>query len=391
MKSERAEMILGYLEQQREPMRALLESLVEAESPSREPASQRAAQQILTHELEQLGYWVRLTPGQQSGGHLLARPAHRRSGHPVQVLLGHSDTVWPVGTLSEMPVHVTDGKMHGPGIFDMKAGLVQAIFALRALAELGIDTEVTPIVFINSDEEIGSVDSRPTVRRLARIADRVLVLEPAMGPDGKLKTARKGVGQFTLRIRGVAAHAGLEPDKGVSAILELSRLVQQLFELNDPENGITVNVGTIDGGVRPNVIAPESRAVVDVRVLTREQGEAVERAIHALRPLHPDARIEVTGSVETPPMEHTPANRALWRKARSLGLELGLELQECLAGGGSDGNTTSLYTATLDGLGAVGGGAHAAHEFIHLEPLVERIALVSLILAAPPLGAAAGD
>jgi glutamate carboxypeptidase len=342
-------------------------------------------QDLLIQKLQDLGFRVRRHGGRDSGGYLLASSANRPRGAPVQILLGHCDTVWPVGTLAEMPVAIKEGKMYGPGIFDMKAGLVQMIFALRALQQSGLEPEVSPVVLINSDEEIGSTESRPAIRRLAKVADRVLVLEPAMGPEGKLKTTRKGVGQFTLRIRGLAAHAGLEPEQGISAILELSRLVQRLFELNDPESGLTVNVGTIDGGVRPNVIAPESRAMVDVRVMTQQQGEQIEQAIRALRPQHPDASIEITGGIETPPMEQTPGNRLLWEVARDVGAELGLDLQECLAGGGSDGNTTSLYTPTLDGLGAVGGGAHAAHEFIDLQQFANRIALVALILTAPPL------
>jgi glutamate carboxypeptidase len=377
--------ILRFLDDSAPEIRRLLRALVEAESPSRDPEAQRQVQDLLTDGLRDLGFRVRRRSGHESGGYLLASSASRPRGAPVQVLLGHCDTVWPVGTLAEMPIEIKEGKMLGPGIFDMKAGLVQMIFALRALQQSGLEPEVSPVVLINSDEEIGSVDSRPAIRRLAKVADRVLVLEPAMGPEGKLKTTRKGVGQFTLRIRGLAAHAGLEPEQGISAILELSRLVQHLFELNDPESGLTVNVGTIDGGVRPNVIAPESRAMVDVRVMTQQQGEQIEQAIRALRPQHPDASIEITGGIETPPMEQTPGNRLLWEVAREVGAELGLELQECLAGGGSDGNITSLHAPTLDGLGAVGGGAHAAHEFIDLEHFAERIALVALILSAPPL------
>lgn len=371
-------------------METLLRRLVESESPSREPAAQAAVQALLAAELERLGYHVRRHPGRESGGFLTAAPGERPRKRPIQILVGHSDTVWPLGTLASRPVAAADGRMRGPGIFDMKGGLVQMVFALEALREAGEPLAVTPVVLVNSDEEIGSPDSRSVVRRLARAADRVLVLEPAMGRRGWLKNARKGVGQFDVRVSGRAAHAGLEPAKGVSAILELSRLVQRLDALNDPERGITVNVGTIDGGVRPNVVAPEARALVDVRVATLEQGREIEQKIRALEPQARGARVEITGGVDLPPMEKTPGNRALWRLARTAGRELGLELEARTAGGGSDGNTASRYAPTLDGLGAVGGGAHAVHEFVRLDRLAERAALLALLVAAPPLGRSAG-
>jgi glutamate carboxypeptidase len=208
--------------------------------------------------------------------------------------------------------------------------------------------------------------------------------------DGKLKTARKGVGRFTVVVKGKAAHAGLDPGAGASAILELSYVIQKLFALNDPQKGITVNVGMIDGGLRPNVIAPESRAMVDVRMLTREDARYIEEQIRALRPVSPDITLEIEGRISRVPMEHTPRNRALWETAKQLGRELDLDLADGVAGGASDGNTTSLWTATLDGLGAVGDGAHARHEFIYFDKLIERGALLALLLLAPPLTAQGG-
>lgn len=284
-----------------------------------------------------------------------------------------------------MPITRRGDKMTGPGIYDMKGGLAQIVYALRALQLLGLEPEVTPLVFVNSDEEIGSDESRTLVKRVSRIADRVMVLEPAFGPRGKVKTARKGVGQFDIVVRGRAAHAGLEPAKGVSAILELSLVVQQLFALNEPEEGLTVNVGTIDGGLRSNVIAPESRASVDVRVVTLEQAHRVEASIRALEAQNPEATLEVSGGFVLPPMERTPENQALWRLAQDAAEELGIEIEECLAGGGSDGNVSSLFTATLDGLGPRGDGAHAVHEHVLLDSLVERSALLALLILAPPL------
>ena len=229
---------------------------------------------------------------------------------------------------------------------------------------------------------------------MAKIADRVLVLEPAFGPMGKLKTARKGVAQYKVRIRGKAAHAGLEPSKGVSAILELSLIVQKLFALNDPENGLSVNVGTIDGGLRSNVVAPESSATVDVRVVSVEQARQFDTAIRALEPQNPEAVVEVTGGFKLPPMERTPRNLKLWSLAQEAATELGIHIEDGLAGGGSDGNIASVFAPTLDGLGPCGDGAHAVHEHIVVDSLVERAALLGLILLAPPIawreGAAAG-
>lgn len=385
MPSPRAQEILARIHRDRANLYRLLQRLVEAESPSDDAGSQEAVQEILRDGFRALRYRVRRLRGRRTGGYLLAVSEERIRRRPLQLLVGHCDTVWPRGTLQAMPVTMRAGKMTGPGIYDMKAGLAMTLTALRALREIDARPEVSPVVFVNSDEEIGSHESRPAVRRLARLADRVLVMEPAFGRRGKLKTARKGVGQFTVRIRGKASHAGLEPKKGVSAILELSHVVQKLFALNDPERGITLNVGTIDGGMRPNVVAPEGRAAVDVRVMTVEQAREIEAAIRSLRPETPGARIEVEGGFDLLPMERTSRNRALWRMAQQVAAELDLKLGECLAGGGSDGNVASLFAPTLDGLGAVGGGAHAAHEFVVLDSLVERTTLLALLLLAPPL------
>jgi glutamate carboxypeptidase len=286
-----------------------------------------------------------------------------------------------------MPVRRTEEHLYGPGAVDMKAGLVQLVFALRALAAHRLVPDVTPVVLLTSDEELGSVESLPWLHRLARGAERALVLESALGRAGKLMTARKGTGWFRVVVHGRAAHAGADPAAGRSAILELSHQVQRLFALNDPERGITVNVGTIDGGLRPNVVAPEASAVVDVRVPTSEAGAEIEAAIRALRPVTEGVRIEVEGRLARPPLQPTPRNRALWRTAQRLGGRLGIPLEQAAVGGASDGNYTSLHTATLDGLGAVGEGAHSSDERIEIGRLPERAALLALLLLAPPDGA----
>jgi glutamate carboxypeptidase len=294
------------------------------------------------------------------------------------------DTVWPVGTLARMPVQEEHGLLFGPGTADMKGGLVEIVFALRALYELGLRPSVTPVVLVNSDEEIGSLDSSRFIRSLARSADRALVLEAGEGPDGKLKIARKGLGRFTVTVRGRPAHAGADFEHGVSAILELSLQVERLFALNDPAGGVTVNVGTIDGGLRPNVIAPAASAIIDVRVPSAAAAHEVEEALRGLEPVLEGATIEVEGGFARPPMEPGPENRALLAKAKRLGYELGLSLEDAgLVGGSSDANTTSLFTATLDGLGPIGEGSHATDERVDTMQMPERTALLALLLLEP--------
>lgn len=377
--------LLRYLADRLPAMTHLLARLVSLESPSLAPETQGPIFDLLAEQLAAAGYVARRYAGRRSGGMLLARPARRRRGVPLQVLVGHTDTVWPLGTLADMPLRVDEERLAGPGAFDMKGGLVQAVFALQALHDLGLEPQVTPVVLFNSDEEIGSPDSRAAVARLARIADRVLVLEPAYGPDGRLKTARKGVMGFEITVTGKAAHAGLAPQEGVSAILELSHVVQRLFALNDYARGVTVNVGVVQGGTRPNVVAAEATAQVDVRVPTAEDGRRVAEAILGLQPTLSGASVQARLLKSTPPLEFTPRNQRLWQVAQEAAGQLGLALGHVTAGGASDGNTASQYTATLDGLGPVGDGAHAAHEFVYLRSLAERTALLALLLLAPPL------
>jgi len=382
----RANELTGHIEQQRAAMLRFLSDLVLAESPSNRAETQAAPLAILEGALRELGFVVTILPGQESGGQLLARPSADspwfRSG-PAQMLLGHCDTVWPLGTLREMPLVIEENVVRGPGVFDMKGGLTQMIFALRALRDLEMVPPLLPLVFINSDEETGSAESRAEIERLAREAGRAYVLEPALGAHGALKTARKGVGHFELRVHGRAAHAGLDPQKGVSAILALAILIQELHDLNDLDQGLTVNVGTIEGGLRSNVIAPGSRATIDARSPTWAAAQALQETILNLTPPLAGITLEVSGEFDRLPMERTPRNQALWRLAEMAGRDLGLELQQGTVGGGSDGNFTSQYTATLDGLGAVGDGAHARHEFLYIDRMLERTALLALLLMEP--------
>jgi glutamate carboxypeptidase len=360
-----------------------LRALCEVESPTDHPETQSLVHALIAPALKALDFDVRIISGRVSGNHLLAVPRNRTRGTPTQLLIGHSDTVWPRHTLERMPVRVDDGKMYGPGTLDMKGGLTQIIFALRALREHGVEPSVAPIIFVNADEEVGSPDSQRHVRRLARQACRALVLEPSLGPAGLIKTARKGVGRFEIRAHGRASHAGLDPESGASAIVELAHVIQEVDALNAPSLGRTINVGLVDGGTRPNVIPAEAGCVVDVRVETSADGAEVERLISAIEPVTPGVSLEVAGGMQVPPLERTPRNQQLWQQATAAGAELGLDLGHTMAGGGSDGNTTSLFTATLDGLGCVGAGAHADHEHIVIDPSLDRCALLARLLMMP--------
>lgn len=384
MRRDPSRTLLTWLEEREAEIVALLERLVRAESPSTDPAAQRAAFSILAEELDALGYVVRPVRGFGAGDHLYARPRSRRRGVPYQLVVGHMDTVWPLGTLARMPVRREGDTLFGPGTHDMKGGLVQLVFALRALRELRISVPVTPVVVVNTDEEIGSASSGRVIRELARGAERAFVLEAGEGGRGRLKIARKGAGRFELSVRGRASHVGTSFEEGISAILELSNQIPRLFALNDPKRGITVNVGTVDGGLLPNVVAPEACASVGVRVPTIEAAADVERAIRALRPTIEGSSLEVTGGMGRPPMEPTTRNRRLLTTAQRLGRELGLNLEDAgLAGGASDANTTSLYTATLDGIGPVGDGGHAADEHVDISSIAVRAALLALLLLEP--------
>ncbi|MBT8322445.1 MAG: M20 family metallopeptidase [Eudoraea sp.] len=377
--------IQTFLKAHEDEMLVFLRELVAMETPSKKIEPQHIILEYLREQFEALGYYAIHVPGKKTGGYLYARPGNREANRPIQLLIGHCDTVWPTGTLEEMPLSYARGRMKGPGVYDMKAGLTQIFFALAAIQSMPLPNEVVPVVIINSDEEIGSWESTAIIRKLAKLANRAFVLEPPLGLDGKLKTARKGIGRFTITVKGKAAHAGLDPTKGINAIVELSHQVQQLYAMNDMERGITVNVGTIEGGISPNMVAPMSKAVVDVRVLHVEDGHYITQKIKDLKPQHKDVEITVEGGIGRPPMEKTARNQKLWKIAQMEGRQLGLDLEQATAGGGSDANTTSQYTATLDGLGTPGDGAHALHEFIFKNKLIERTALLTLLLITEPL------
>ncbi|MCL4426254.1 MAG: M20 family metallopeptidase [Firmicutes bacterium] len=297
------------------------------------------------------------------------------------LLLAHMDTVWEVGEIAKRPFRAEGNRAFGPGAYDMKGGIVQIVFAFQALRELGLRTRRRIVALFNTDEEIGSPGSRPFIEAEARRSDYVLVLEPSVPPAGVLKTSRKGVGRFDLRITGRAAHAGSDHEKGISAIQELAHQILRLHSLTDYSRGTTVNVGVIKGGTRSNVVAAEAEAGIDLRVVTREEGERVVKEILSLKPHAPGLTLLVAGGLNRPPMERSAGTVALFQRALALGKKLGLEVQEASSGGGSDGNfTADLGVPTLDGLGPVGDGAHAEDEYLLVDQLPKRTTLLLKLL-----------
>jgi glutamate carboxypeptidase len=358
----------------------MLQALVIHESPSRDKPSLDALAKKLAERFEGIGGTVDLITNPDGGDHVLARFHCQITGQKPALLLGHYDTVWPLGTLSEMPWRIEGNKAFGPGVFDMKASLVEAYFAIESIRKLDLGPPRPITVLITSDEEIGSPTSRQLIEETARDSAYALVLEPPL-PDGSLKTARKGVGHFVIEVEGKAAHAGVEPRKGISAIQELAQQILYLHALTDFDAGMTVNVGVIEGGTTPNVVAARASARVDVRATTMAQAGMIEDAIRQTSPYLAGTRLQISGGFNRPPMERTEAVAGLFERAQAIGRTIGLELGEGSTGGGSDGNfTAAIGVPTLDGLGIRGSGAHAAHEQVDLDSFPERTALLAELL-----------
>jgi glutamate carboxypeptidase len=359
----------------------LIRALVECESPSDDAAAVGRCADLVAETVSPLARVRRHTPAGY-GPHLECEfdlPGAAKDGQVL--LLGHSDTVWPVGTLARMPCREAHDRLWGPGALDMKAGIAMAVFAARALRELDLPVRRRVVLQLNSDEEIGSPSSRSLTEEQARRSVAVLVLEPGSGLEGKLKTARKGVGHYSLVVRGKAAHAGVDFAAGASAILELARQIEKIAGFTQLARGVTVNTGVISGGSRSNVGAAEARAEIDVRVLRLKDASALDRKFRRLRPVDQRCAWELSGGLNRPPMERTAGGRRLFRLARKLAAELGVTLEESLSGGGSDGNfTAALGVPTLDGLGAVGEGMHAPEESVLIDRLADRTALLAKLL-----------
>ena len=363
---------------QREWLLDTIRSLVAIESPTTDKAAVDRCGAELTRRLEQIGGRVTRLTRTERGDHILAEFG---CGTSQVLLLGHFDTVWPVGQLQRMPLTVTDGRIHGPGVFDMKAGIAIAALATRALIETGQPLAHRIVMLWTTDEEVGSETSRQAIEDEARRSNAVFVLEPSL-PGGALKTARKGCGQYEMVVRGVSAHAGIDPAKGASAIHELANQICRLYRLPKISPGISLNVGTISGGTRANVVADEARAIIDVRAVTRDEMDAVDGMVRRQRTRNPATRVEVSGGFDRPPLERRDGVVRLYDQAREIARALGHDLGEGSTGGGSDGNfTAALGVPTLDGLGAVGDGAHALHEHVEVESLPDRAALVAGLIA----------
>ena len=374
--------LLRLLQPRLPQMLSVLRAFLLAESPSLEklPADRCCAN--IAKEWRKRGARVERIAQRRRGDHLRITWQPQKSRAAGQLLvLGHYDTVYACGTLAKMPFRVSAGKAYGPGTFDMKAGIVQVLFALDALRQTQTPRRKCIVFLWTSDEEIGSESSRKPIETEARRSDAVFVLEPSLGPHGLLKTARKGVGEAEVIVHGRASHAGLAPREGVNAVHELARQITRLEQWNDLRRGISVNADIIEGGTRVNVIAERARAVIDVRALRAADMRRLEKRLRALRPLTRGARLEIRGGFNRAPMERK-VSAALFSRAKSLAAQMGLSIGECVAGGGSDGNlTAALGVPTLDGLGAVGDGAHSTHEHVVIKTMPQRAALLAALLA----------
>ena len=365
--------LLAFCRAREVSLRQTIENLVRLESPSHDKAAVDACGAELARRLREAGGVVTLLTQRDRGDHVRAE----FSGGPRRILLlGHFDTVWDVGQIARMPVREDDGRLYGPGVFDMKASLAVAVLAVQALHH---DTGSRPqiVMLWTTDEEIGSGTSRAAIELEAERSDAVLVLEPSL-PGGAVKTQRKGCGEFVMTAHGRSAHAGIDPKAGASAIVEMAHQVLAIEALRDPDRGVSVNVGRISGGTRGNVVAELAEATIDVRVPTAAEARRLERRIRDLRAVNPEVRLEVAGGIERPPFERTAGVERLYEQARVVARALGHELQEGSTGGGSDGNFTSaLGVPTLDGLGPQGDGAHAVHEHVLLADLPWRAAFLA--------------
>jgi glutamate carboxypeptidase len=370
---------LRQVEKKREWIRETLRVLVEQESPSEDRSAVNDAAVLVERWAHEQGARTKRHKQSEFGDVLELRFGPARSTRKPVLLLGHLDTVWPIGTLAKMPWREADGRYWGPGMLDMKAGVVMALAALDTLRELNSTRPVT--LLLNSDEEVGSPISRAITERLALESAAVLVLEPAQGLA--YKTARKGVGQYHVQVTGVGAHSGVDFERGHSAVLELAKLVQTISGFTDLKRKLTVNCGVIAGGTRSNVVASSAYTEVDIRIAKASDASHVEKLFRGLKVSDHHCKLTITGGINRPPMERKAGTIALFKKAHSLAAELGFVLEEAATGGGSDGNfTAALGVPTLDGMGAVGDGAHAAHESVVIEHLVPRTALLAAMIAS---------
>jgi glutamate carboxypeptidase len=373
-----AKAVFHHVKKKERWIRDVLRELVQQESPSEDRQAVNAAMNLVERIAREDGARPKRHKQREFGDILGLHFGPSRSLQKPVLLLGHLDTVWPIGTLAQMPWRVADDRYWGPGVLDMKAGVVMALAALNALKEINLARPVT--LLLNSEEEVGSPVSRPITERLALESSAVFVLEPAQGLA--YKTARKGVGLYHVQVTGVGAHSGVDFERGHSAVLELAKQVQAISKFTNLARKLTVNCGVIAGGTRSNVVAANAYTEVDVRIAKASDAAYVEKLFRSLKVSDPRCKLTITGGFNRPPMERKTGTIALFKKARSLAAELGFTLEEAATGGGSDGNfTAALGVPTLDGMGAVGDGAHAAHESVLIEHLIPRTALLAAMIA----------
>jgi glutamate carboxypeptidase len=388
--SREAQKRLAYFEQRRDDIVSTIQELVGLESPSDDKAAVNRLAEVVAKKFSGLGGAVRIHEAKTFGNHLQVdfpgkpgsgKSPSTRSGGKRVLLLGHYDTVYPLGTLATMPCRVQGDRLTGPGVLDMKSGIALMLHAIRGLQSWHGALPRAVTVLLASDEEVGSDSSRAVTEALAKKAAAVLVLEPSYGLRGAVKTGRKGVGEYSVKITGKASHAGLDFRKGANAIVELARQIERISGFTDLKKGLTVNVGIVNGGSRTNVVPAEATAHIDVRIARLKDAEGIDKKMRGLRAFDRKCKIEISGGINRPPMERTAGIASLYAQATAIARDLGWKLEEAAVGGGSDGNfTAALGIPTLDGLGGVGDGAHAIHEHILISELPRRAALLAELI-----------
>jgi glutamate carboxypeptidase len=362
-----------------------LKKYVELETPTDDTIQNRKLLNTIAADFRDLGFDVEWNESVLSAGQLVCR-LKSVNAKEDQLMIGHADTVWPVGTLEEMPWKIDGNVISGPGVYDMKSGIVMMQLSIKVMKELGLKPTLRPVVMITSDEETGSKDSWDEIEKIARDVKRVFVPEPSIGLEGKIKTQRKGSGRYQITVKGREAHSGVEPEKGISAVVEMSTIIQNLDKLNDYEKGVSLNVGMISGGKAVNVVPGECTIHIDLRFLKNEDGEEADRYIKGLEPQLKGAEILIEGGLRRLPIIQNERNKKLWKLAKECAKQLDLSIEQGLSGGGSDGSITSQFTATIDGMGPVGEGAHSPSEKILVQETMDRAALLTTMLLADDVG-----
>ncbi len=373
--------LLAYIKERKDEFVSLVEALVSIETPPSHPDHQVELIQLLIKQLREIDFYTRHLAGNNSGGQLYARPTNRKHGAPNQLLIGHCDTAWPLETLERMPFSFRQGTITGPGSYDMKTGIAMMLMALKTLKHFNIQPSLTPVVFIYSDEIAGTPESRPTIERLARYADRAFILEPSKEKSGEIFTSSMGFGNFHIRIRNNSSSTDFMSESGNGAMLELSQAVQRFYDLNDPDRDIYIEVSEIDDGMRSNILTGEHQANVQVRLGNPDDISFIEERAYEIESTTSGVDISIEGGIYRPPMLQNERNYQLWSKVERLADRLGIPLNHSRREKASVATITNPYTATIDGLGPVGLGAFSYRESVDLDRTLERCALLTLLLS----------